>query len=155
MKLISSPELSLKQGHIYHSYYDVLVGTAKEILHKRVHERARARVCVCVCVCGRTHARTRTCLRECNINTESANLEWNFHDNRVNKVNRLLKYNAKKCVKKKEHNILKTQHLQRSLYITTLTIFLLLQLHPFPIIQETKTFRYMLRIATVSVQQHH
>jgi hypothetical protein len=103
-------------------------------------------VYMCVCVCE------RTCLWGCNINLESANLEWNFHDNRVNKVNKLLKYNAKKCVKRKQHNILKTQHLQRSLYITTLTIFYLLQLHPFPIIQETKTFRYMLRITTVSVQ---
>jgi len=99
---------------------------------------------MCVCAC--------TCLCECNINLEPENLEWNFHDNRVNKVNKLLKYKAKKCVKRKQHNILKTQHLQRSLYITTLTIFQLLQLHPFPIIQGTKTFRYMLRITTVSAQ---
>jgi hypothetical protein len=117
MKEMIFPELSLKQGHIYPSYYDVLVGTVREILHERTH----ARICVCVCVCVGVCARACTCLRECNINLESANLERNFHDNIVNKVNKLLKYNAKKCVKRKQHNILKTQHLQRSLYITTLT----------------------------------
>jgi hypothetical protein len=131
MKLISFPELSLKQGHIYCSYYDVLVGTASKIWHDRAHARMCVCVyicmcvgrCVCVCVCAPMRTRTRTCLRECNINLESTNLEWNFHNNRVNKVNKLLKYDAKNCVKRKQHNILKTQYLQRSLYITTLTTF--------------------------------
>jgi hypothetical protein len=99
-KLIIFPELSLKQGHIYHFYYDVqLRGTGRD------RQRDTARVHACVY----------------NINLKSTNLEWNFHNNnRVNKVNKLLKCEAKKYMNRKQHNILKTQHPQRSLYIKTL-----------------------------------
>jgi len=105
-------------------------------------------VCVCLCLC----ARTRACLLESHINLESANLEWDFHDKRVNKVNKLIKIRCKEmCEKETAQHSQNPASTEKFLHYN-INNCLTVQLLPFPIIQETKTFRYMLRVTTVSAQ---
>jgi hypothetical protein len=84
MKLIIFPELSLRQTYLplllWRSGWD--------------SQRDTAWTSTCICVCVGVCACACTCLHECNINLQSTNLEWNIHDNRVNKVNKWLKYEA-------------------------------------------------------------